>query len=237
MFPHHENEIAQSEAATGAKFANLWMHNGPLRIDNEKMSKSLGNFFTVREVLKVYDAEVLRHLLIASHYRSAINYSEQSLQQSESTLERFYNALKGLDTAGAKTLTNSRFEKAFIAAMDDDFNTAEAFAVLMDVVKEINRLKGEGETEAESANQLGALLVRLGSVLGVLQRTPEDFLRRGMDESIDAAHIEALIAAREQARADKHWAEADRIRDELAALHVVVEDGARGGSGWRIEAP
>ena len=236
-FPHHENEIAQSEAATGAKFANLWMHNGPLRIDNEKMSKSLGNFFTVREVLKVYDAEVLRHLLIASHYRSAINYSEQSLQQSESTLERFYNALKGLDTAGAKTLTNSRFEKAFIAAMDDDFNTAEAFAVLMDVVKEINRLKGEGETEAESANQLGALLVRLGSVLGVLQRTPENFLRRGMDESIDAAHIEALIAAREQARADKHWAEADRIRDELAALHVVVEDGARGGSGWRIEAP
>ena len=184
---HHENEIAQSEAATGAKFANLWMHNGPLRIDNEKMSKSLGNFFTVREVLKVYDAEVLRHLLIASHYRSAINYSEQSLQQSESALERFYNALKGLDTAGAKTLTNSRFEKAFIAAMDDDFNTAEAFAVLMDVVKEINRLKGEGETEAESANQLGALLVRLGSVLGVLQRTPEDFLRRGMDESIDAA--------------------------------------------------
>ena len=237
LFPHHENEIAQSEAATGSKFANLWMHNGPLRIDNEKMSKSLGNFFTVREVLKVYDFEVLRHLLIASHYRSAINYSEQSLQQSESALERFYNALKGLDTAGAKTLTNSRFEKAFVVAMDDDFNTAEAFAVLMDVVKEINRLKGEGATEAESANQLGALLVRLGSVLGVLQRTPEDFLRREMDESIDAAHIEALIAAREQARADKDWAKADRIRDELAALHVVVEDGAHGGSGWRIEAP
>jgi cysteinyl-tRNA synthetase len=213
------------------------MHNGPLRVDNEKMSKSLGNFFTVREVLKVYDAEVLRHLLIASHYRSAINYSEQSLQQSESTLERFYNALKGLDTAGAKTLTNSRFEKAFVAAMDDDFNTAEAFAVLMDVVKEINRLKAESDNDADTVNQLGALLVRLGSVLGILQRTPEAFLRRGMDESVDANHIEALIAARKQARADKNWAEADRIRDELASLHVVVEDGASGGSGWRIEAP
>jgi cysteinyl-tRNA synthetase len=237
LFPHHENEIAQSEAATGVKFANLWMHNGPLRVDNEKMSKSLGNFFTVREVLKVYDAEVLRHLLIASHYRSAINYSEQSLQQSESTLERLYNALKGLDTAGAKTLTNSRFEKAFVAAMDDDFNTAEAFAVLMDVVKEINRLKAESESDLGTVNQLGALLVRLGSVLGILQRTPEAFLRRGMDESVDANHIEALIAARKQARADKNWAEADRIRDELAALHVVVEDGASGGSGWRIDAP
>ena len=237
LFPHHENEIAQSEAATGVKFANLWMHNGPLRVDNEKMSKSLGNFLTVREVLKVYDAEVLRHLLIASHYRSAINYSEQSLQQSESTLERLYNALKGLDTAGAKTLTNSRFEKAFVAAMDDDFNTAEAFAVLMDVVKEINRLKAESESDLGTVNQLGALLVRLGSVLGILQRTPEAFLRRGMDESVDANHIEALIAARKQARADKNWAEADRIRDELAALHVVVEDGASGGSGWRIDAP
>jgi len=237
LFPHHENEIAQSEAATGVKFANLWMHNGPLRVDNEKMSKSLGNFFTVREVLKVYDAEVLRHLLIASHYRSAINYSEQSLQQSESTLERLYNALKGLDTAGAKTLTNSRFEKAFVAAMDDDFNTAEAFAVLMDIVKEINRLKAESENDLGPVNQLGALLVRLGSVLGILQRTPEAFLRRGMDESVDANHIEALIAARKQARADKNWAEADRIRDELAALHVVVEDGASGGSGWRIDAP
>ncbi len=238
LFPHHENEIAQSEAANGVKFANLWMHNGPLRIDNEKMSKSLGNFFTVREVLKVYDAEVLRHLLIASHYRSAINYSDQGLKQSESTLERFYNALKGLDIENAKTLANSRYEKAFVAAMDDDFNTAEAFGVLMDVVKEVNQLKAEpSEANTELAGQLGALLVRLGAILGILQRAPEDFLRRGMDAGVDAEHIEALIAAREQARADKNWAEADRIRDELAALHVVVEDGARGGSGWRIEQP
>ena len=238
LFPHHENEIAQSEAANGVKFANLWMHNGPLRIDNEKMSKSLGNFFTVREVLKVFDAEVLRHFLIASHYRSAINYSDQGLAQSEATLERFYNALKGLDLATAKGLANSRFEKAFTSAMDDDFNTAEAFGVLMELVKEVNRLKAEGTAEAqEQAAQFGALLVRLGAVLGILQREPEDFLRRGMAGDVDAAHVEALIAARKKARDDKDWAEADRIRDELAALHVVVEDTVGGGSGWRIELP
>ena len=238
LFPHHENEVAQSEAANGVKFANLWMHNGPLRIDNEKMSKSLGNFFTVREVLKLYDAEVLRHLLIASHYRSAINYSEQSLKQSESVLERFYNALKGLDTSGAKSLANSRHEKAFKAAMDDDFNTAGAFSALMEIVKEINNLKPQASPESdERANQLGALLIRLGAVLGLLQRTPEDFLRRDIDDGVDAAHIEALIAARAQARNDRDWALADQIRDELSALNVVVEDGGASGSGWRIEKP
>ena len=125
LFPHHENEIAQSEAATGEKFANLWMHNGPLRVDSVKMSKSLDNFFTVREVLKKYDAEVVRHLLIASHYRSPINYSELSLQQSTAALERLYIGLQGVDIETAKSLTNSRFEKAFYKAMDDDFNTAE----------------------------------------------------------------------------------------------------------------
>ena len=238
LFPHHENEVAQSEAANGVKFANLWMHNGALRIDNEKMSKSLGNFFTVREVLKLYDAEVLRHLLIASHYRSAINYSEQSLKQSESVLERFYNALKGLDTSGAKSLANSRHEKAFKAAMDDDFNTAGAFSALMEIVKEINNLKPQASPESEErANQLGALLIRLGAVLGLLQRTPEDFLRRDIDDDVDAAHIEALIAARAQARSDRDWALADQIRDELSALNVVVEDGGASGSGWRIEKP
>ncbi|MDB2553513.1 cysteine--tRNA ligase [Gammaproteobacteria bacterium] len=238
LFPHHENEVAQSEAANGVKFANLWMHNGPLRIDDEKMSKSLGNFFTVREVLKRYDAEVLRHLLIASHYRSAINYSEQSLKQSESVLERFYNALKGLETGSAKSLANSRYEKAFKAAMDDDFNTAGAFGALMDIVKEINQLKPQASPEAEErASQLGALLIRLGAVLGLLQRAPEDFLRRDIDDGVDAAHIEGLIAARAQARSDRDWALADQIRDELSELNVVVEDGGAGGSGWRIEKP
>ncbi len=231
LFPHHENEVAQSEAATGTQFANIWMHNGPLRIDDEKMSKSLGNFFTVREVLKQYDAELIRHFLIASHYRSPINYSLDALQQSASILQRFYTALNGLDIAGAKTLANSRFEKAFRAAMDDDFNTPEAFSVLFELAKEVNKQKTDNPGEAA---QLGALLKRLGGVLGILQQDPAAFLQGTGSEDVDADRVEALIAAREQARADKNWEEADRIRDELAAMKVVVEDGA-GGSSWRIE--
>ena len=231
LFPHHENEIAQSECATDAKFANVWMHNGPLRVDNEKMSKSLGNFFTVREVLKKYNAEVLRHLLIASHYRSPINYSEQSLQQSAKALERLYIALQDLDIEHAKSLTNSRFEKAFFAAMDDDFNTAEAFGVLFELVTEINKQKSE---DSDLANQLAKLLVKLGGVLGVLQSSPAEFLQSDQSVELDAAAIDQLIAEREQARADKNWSRADEIRDQLAAMKVVVEDGAD-GSSWRIE--
>ena len=231
MFPHHENEIAQSEAVTGCTFAKLWMHNGPLRVDNEKMSKSLNNFFTVREVLKEYDGEVVRQLLIASHYRSPINYSPQSLQQAAKVLERLYTALKDLDIANAKSLTNSRFEKAFLAAMDDDFNTPKAFAVLFDMMKEINRQKSAGmERDMEGASQLGALLVKLGGHLGLLQRQPQDFLRG----EVDPERVEQLIAAREQARADKDWAKADQIRDQLSAMKVVVEDGAD-GSSWRLD--
>jgi cysteinyl-tRNA synthetase len=150
MFPHHENEIAQSEAATGETFANLWMHNGPLRIDDEKMSKSLDNFFTVREVLQHHKAEVVRNLLISSHYRSPINYSEQSLVQSAKALERFYHCLKDLDIANAKSLTNSRYEKAFVAAMDDDFNTPEAFSVMFEMVSEINTDQGNRSRPCES---------------------------------------------------------------------------------------
>ena len=212
LFPHHENEIAQSECATDSKFANLWMHNGPLRVDNEKMSKSLGNFFTVREVLKKYSAEVVRHLLIASHYRSPINYSEQSLQQSAKALERFYISLEGLDIENAKSLTNSRFEKTFFAAMDDDFNTAEAFGVLFELVTVINKQKGE---DIDLANQLGKLLVRLGGILGILQSSPADFLRGDESIEIEAATIDQLIAEREQARVEKNWALADEIRDCL----------------------
>jgi len=231
LFPHHENEIAQSECATDAKFANVWMHNGPLPVDNEKMSKSLGNFFTVREVLKKYNAEVVRHLLIASHYRSPINYSEQSLQQSAKALERLYIALQDLDIEHAKSLTNSRFEKAFFAAMDDDFNTAEAFGVLFELVTEINKQKSE---DSDLANQLAKLLVKLGGVLGVLQSSPAEFLQSDQSVELDAAAIDQLIAEREQARADKNWSRADEIRDQLAAMKVVVEDGAD-GSSWRIE--
>ncbi len=231
LFPHHENEVAQTEAATGETFANIWMHNGPLRVDNEKMSKSLNNFFTVRDVLAKYPAEVVRHLLVASHYRSPINYSDQGLEQSGKALTRLYNALKGLDIAHAKSLTNSRFEKAFNAAMDDDFNTPEAFGVLFDMVKEINKQK---VSDPDLANQLGALLVRLGGQLGLLQSDPNLFLGYAESEGVDAAAIDALVAARDQARADKDWKKADEIRDQLTALNVVVEDGSS-GSRWRIE--
>jgi cysteinyl-tRNA synthetase len=231
MFPHHENEIAQSEAASGETFANIWMHNGPLRVDDEKMSKSLGNFFTIREVLKSYDAEVVRYLLIASHYRSPINYSEHNLKQAANSLERLYSALKDVDISQAKSLVNSRFEKAFYSAMDDDFNTAEGVKVLFDVARELNRRKND---DPDQAAQLGELLMRLGGILGILQSPPDEFLQGGAGSEVDSAYIESLIAERKQARSDKDWARADAIRDELARLNVVVEDAADGTS-WRIE--
>lgn len=231
MFPHHENEIAQSEAATGKKFATTWMHNGPVRVDNEKMSKSLGNFFTVRDVLEKYPAEVVRYLLVASHYRSPINYSDQGLEQAWSALERLYTALRGLDPDSAPDLANSRFEKAWRAAMDDDFNTPEALGVLFDLAREINRQR---DTDIKQATQLAKLLRRLGGLIGLLQEAPEAFMQRGSADAVDAAEIDALIAQRKQARADRDWALADEIRDRLAAMKVVVEDGAD-GSSWRIE--
>ena len=231
MFPHHENEIAQSEAVTGATFAKLWMHNGPLRIEDEKMSKSLGNFFTVREVLAAFKPEVVRHLLISSHYRSPINYSQQSLGQSVKAVERFYHCLKDLNLAAAKTLTNSRFEKAFRCAMDDDFNTPEALSVLFEMVSEIHQIKGE---DPALANQLGALLVRLGGSLGLLQAEPAAFLQHSVEADVDKAEIDRLVAERVAARASQDWRRADEIRDQLSALNVVIEDSV-GGSTWRIE--
>jgi len=231
MFPHHENEIAQSEAASGQKFANIWMHNGPLRVDEEKMSKSLGNFFTIRDVLQHFDAEVVRYLLVASHYRSPINYSEQNLRQAAYSLERLYSALKDLDTDRVKLLANSQFEKAFQAAMDDDFNTAEAIKVLFELAREINRQKNSDPVKAA---QLGELLVRLGGLLGILQAEPVEFLQASVQSDLDPAYIEALLKERQQARAEKNWVRADEIRDELTRLNVVVEDSAT-GSSWRIE--
>jgi len=236
MFPHHENEIAQSEAATGKSFARYWMHNGPVRVDNEKMSKSLGNFFTIRDVLKKYPAEVIRYLLVSSQYRSPINYSDQGLDQAASALGRLYTAIRDHDVAGAKDLANSRFEKAFQAAMNDDFNTPEAMSVLFDLARECNRVTKSGEAGAEqNAAQLARLLVRLGGVLGLLQGDAEAFLQSGSaGAEVDAGAIDALVAQRRQARADKDWALADEIRDKLTAMDVVVEDGAD-GSRWRIE--
>ncbi len=228
MFPHHDNEIAQSEAATGHRFVNLWMHNGPVRVNDEKMSKSLNNFFTVREVLQKYPAEVVRYFLVASHYRSAISYSEETLQHGYDALERFYHALKGLDVSVAAA-AGTAWEQRFHEAMQDDFGTPEALAVLFDLAREINRLRTAAPAAAAAH---AALLRRLGGILGLLQASAESFLREG--GAVDAALVESLLAARLAARAAKDWAEADRIRAQLKALHVVVED-RQGVSSWRID--
>lgn len=228
VFPHHENEIAQSEAATGKQYANAWMHAGAVRVDGEKMSKSLGNFFTIREVLAKYQPEVVRYLLVSSHYRSPINYSEDSLKEAKGALERFYTALRGLPAVSAAG--GEAFVDRFGAAMDDDFNSPEACAVLFDMAREINRLR---ETDQQAAAALAARLKELGSVLGVLQMDPDAFLQTGAQGKVNAAEVEALIAARLQARAEKNWAESDRIRDQLTAMGVVLEDG-KGGTTWRV---
>jgi cysteinyl-tRNA synthetase len=230
MFPHHDNEIAQSEGATGHHFVNTWMHNGPVRVDNEKMSKSLGNFFTVREVLKQYPAEVIRYFLVASHYRSAINYSQETLQGAHAALERFYRTLNILEKPNASAAADTEFERRFHEAMQDDFNTAEALSVLFELAREGNRLRDEAP---ERAAQLAALLRQLGGVLGLLQANAEEFLKAA-GGAVDAAHVDDLIERRKAARTAKDWAEADRIRDELQALNVVVED-RNGVTTWRVE--
>ncbi len=227
-FPHHENEIAQSEAATGKTYANAWLHCGMIRINGEKMSKSLNNFFTIRDVLEKYHPEVVRYLLVSSHYRSAINYSEDSLRESKAALERFYHALKGLPVS--EPVGGEAFVERFTAAMNDDFGTPEACAVLFEMVREVNRLR---ETDPAAASGLAARLKQLASVLGVLQLEADDFLRAGAEGRVDAAEVEALIQARLAARAAKDWAESDRIRDQITAMGVVLEDG-KGGTTWRL---
>ncbi|QLF92344.1 cysteine--tRNA ligase [Pseudomonas sp. ABC1] len=228
VFPHHENEIAQSEAATGKPYANAWMHAGAVRVDGEKMSKSLGNFFTIREVLEKYHPEVVRYLLVSSHYRSPINYSEDSLREARGALERFYQALRGLPQASVSG--GEAYAERFAAAMDDDFNTPEACAVLFELAREINRLR---DSDPAAAAGLAARLKALAEVLGVLQLDADAFLQGQGVGKVDAQQVEALIAARLQARAEKNWAESDRIRDELAGLGVVLEDG-KGGTTWRF---
>ena len=228
VFPHHENEIAQSEAATGKLYANTWMHAGAVRVDGEKMSKSLGNFFTIREVLEKYHPEVVRYLLVASHYRSPINYSEDSLKEAKGALERFYHALRGLPEAAPAG--GEAFVERFGAAMDDDFNSPEACAVLFDMAREVNRLR---DSDLSAAASLAARLKELAGLLGVLQLEPDAFLQAGAEGKVDAAEVEALIAARLQARVDKNWAESDRIRDQLGAMGVVLEDG-KDGTTWRL---
>jgi cysteinyl-tRNA synthetase len=234
IFPHHENEIAQSEAATGHEFARVWMHNAPLRVYDEKMSKSLNNFFTIREVLTQYPAEVIRYFLISSHYRSPINYTAETLGLAFGALTRFYNALRDIDPADLQATgaaDNSEYESRFMDAMADDFNTPEAIGVMFDLARDINRLKQDDPTAAATQAKL---LVHLGATLGILQNDPATFLRTGSGSDVDAAHIDTLINRRNQARADKNWQEADAIRDELKALKVVLED-KDGATTWRIE--
>lgn len=220
-FPHHENEIAQSEAAHDKSYANTWMHAGAVRVDGEKMSKSLGNFFTIREILEKYSAEVVRFFLLSSQYRSAINYSEDSLKEAQVKLERFYNALLGVEVGTVIDIKNE-FSDRFHAAMDDDFNTPEAIAVLFDLARTIN--KSSGVEQSALAGQLRFL----GGVLGCLQSDPKTYLQGG--DTVDEAWVQSLIEKRTTAKAAKDFATADAVRDELLAKGIVLRDGAEGTS-------
>ncbi len=224
QFPHHENEIAQSEACTGEHFANYWMHNGFIRIDEEKMSKSLGNFFTIKEVLEKYKAEEIRYFMLTSQYRSPLNYSTDQLDAAGASLDRLYTALRGLKLG--TTAQDTDYQKRFIEAMDDDFNTPEALAVLFDLARDVNRASNE---EAEN---LGALLQQLANQLGLMEggESNEDAIEawfKGGSNNADGLNdeaIEALIQQRIEAKANKDWAGADKIRDELQAQGITLED-------------
>jgi cysteinyl-tRNA synthetase len=241
QFPHHENEIAQTEAATGKRFVNYWLHNGFLNVDNEKMSKSLGNFFTIRDVLKHYDPEVVRYFLVRTHYRSPFNYSDKNMDDAKGALTRLYTTLKNVPPDGAPLDWNEPHAQRFKVAMDDDFNTPEAVAVLFELASEVNR--------SQSA-RLAGQLKGLGGVLAVLQREPQGFLQGRITgqanvtlgeltgvATASTGHTEAsvrpLIDARAAAKAAKNFAEADRIRKELLAQGIVLEDKPGGATEWR----
>jgi len=229
QFPHHENELAQSECCTGETFVNYWMHNGFVQVNKEKMSKSLGNFFTLRDVMQDYKAEEIRYFILSSHYRSQLNYSEEQLDHARSALQRLYGAL--LDTKPDEVTQNSDYQQRFEAALSDDFNTANAIAVLFDLAREINREKAEGTNKID---ELASLLKFLGNILGLLQDSPDEFLKSQVSstDGLSDDDIEALIQQRLDARSNKNWSEADRIRDQLTEAGIAIEDGA-GSTRWR----
>ncbi|WP_276893982.1 cysteine--tRNA ligase [Frischella perrara] len=230
MFPHHENEIAQSTCAHHGQYVNYWMHSGMVMIDQEKMSKSLGNFFTIRDVLKHYDPETVRYFLLSGHYRSQLNYSEENLKQARIALERLYTALRDTDSQIEYIPSNGDYQQRFRLAMNDDFNTPEAYSVLFDIAREINKAKAE--SDLVSANQLAAELRYLARILGLLEQNPQHFLQSDNQDNLDVAKIEALIQQRNQARAEKNWALADQARDALNAMNIILEDSAN-GTTWR----
>ncbi|MCX7083944.1 MAG: cysteine--tRNA ligase [Methylococcales bacterium] len=231
QFPHHENEIAQSEGATGETFVNVWMHNGFVRINEEKMSKSLGNFFTVREVLKQYKPEIIRFFILSSHYRSPLNYSDEQLNEAGTALTRLYTALRDCD-ANSQDF-DMEYKARFDQAMEDDFNTPVALSVLFDLARELNKSKDL----KDKAASLAATLKQLAGLLGILQEDPESFLKSGAvnGESESDAAIDQLVQDRLNAKQSKNWALADSIRDNLKALGVIVEDSPNGTSSWRRE--
>jgi cysteinyl-tRNA synthetase len=229
-FPHHENEIAQSEAANGETFVNYWLHAGAVRVNKEKMSKSLGNFFTIREVLAKFPAEIVRYLLTASHYRSQIDYAEDALVEAQRALDRLYTAMDQLELSDISL--EGPYLDRFNAAMDDDFNTREAISVLFEMAREVNRLKRDGDPQAAA---LASQMRGLGNILGLLELDPHAYLRGEAGEGdLADADIDALVAQRHQAKIDRNFALSDQIRDQLKDAGVVLED-SKEGTGWKRE--
>ncbi len=226
MFPHHENEIAQSCCAHDGEYVNYWLHTGMLTINEEKMSKSLNNFFTIRDILTKYDAESVRYFFLTAQYRSLLDYSEENIGLARKALERLYTALRGCETV--EIPAEDQYVIDFKSAMDDDFNTPGALAVLFELAREINKLKTEDQAKA---NRLASRLKQLAAVLGLLEQDPETFLQ-GEAAIDEVSKIEALIKRRNDARAEKNWAAADAARDALREMGVVLEDGAN-GTTWR----
>ncbi|OOG35841.1 cysteine--tRNA ligase [Polaromonas sp. A23] len=224
QFPHHENEIAQSEAANGKPLANFWVHNGFVRVDNEKMSKSLGNFFTIREVLAKYDPETVRFFIVRAHYRSGLNYSDAHLDDARNSLKRLYTALHLVKPAEVQLDWTHPFAARFKAAMDEDFGTPEAVAVLFELAGEINKTRSA---------ELAGLLRALGACLGLLQNDAATFLQAGA--TLDEAAIQEMIAQRAAAKAGKNFAEADRIRNDLLARGIVLKDSSA-GTTWEVQS-